>query len=302
MDRLGELALFLAIADTGSLVAAAKRTRRSPPAMTRVLGDLEARFGVRLAERTTRRLALTDAGLRLAEHARRLIADFDDAMRDVAGEGAAPRGRLRISAPLTFGRLHLMPVVSAFLDAYPMISTELSLEDRPVDLIEEGVDLAVRIAHLDSSSLMARRIGSVRRVVVASPHYLERCIPPADPHDLSAHEIVLFANQANGPEWRFTSPDGVAFQVRVNARFQVNRSDAAIAAARDGKGIVQVLSYQVAADLARGTLVRLLREFEQPPIPVHVVFPTARLMAPRVRAFLDFAVPRLSKLDALRNS
>lgn len=212
MDRLRELALFLAIADTGSLVAAARRTGRSPPAMTRVLGDLEVRFGVRLAERTTRRLTLTDAGLRLAEHARRLISDFDDAMRDIAGEGAAPRGLLRISAPVTFGRLHVLPIVTAFLDAYPTISTELSLEDRTIDLIEEGVDLALRIARLGSSSLIARKIGSVRRVVVASPAYLKRCAPPANPRDLSAHEIVLFVNQANGPEWRFMSPDGAPFR------------------------------------------------------------------------------------------
>ena len=302
MDRLDELALFLSIADAGSLAAAARLTRRSPPSVTRILGTLEARLGVRLAERTTRRLVLTDAGLRLVEHARRLVADFDDSMRDIAGEGAAPSGRLRISAPLTFGRMQVMPIVMAFLDAYPQTMAELSLEDRPIDLVEEGIDLAVRIAHLDSSSLVARRVGAVRRVVVASRHYLKRHGWPADPDDLSAHAIVLFANQANGPLWQFQSTSGVRRHVRVDARLQVNRAEAAIAAACDGKGIVQVLSYQVAAELARGRLVRLLQEFEQPPIPVHIVFSTRRLMAPRVRAFLDFAVPRLVALPVLRGN
>jgi len=300
MDRLDQLSLFLAIVDAGSLAAAARRTGRSPPVVTRVLGDLETELGVRLAERTTRRLSLTDAGLRLAEHARRLVGDFGESMRDVAGESAAPRGRLRISGPLTFGRLHLMPIVTAFLDAYPDVTVELSLEDRPIDLVEEGIDLALRIAHLDDSALLARRVGAVRRVVVASPRYLKRHGRPADPDDLAAHDIVLFANQANGPEWRFQSPDGNERRVRVSARLQVNRAEAAIDAARAGKGIVYVLSYQVADDLARGRLVRLLRNFERPAIPVHIVLPTARLMPPRVRAFLDFAVTRLQRLDVLR--
>ena len=300
MDRLDRLALFLAIVDSGSLAAAARRTGRSPPVVTRVLGDLETELGVRLAERTTRRLSLTDAGLRLAEHARRLVGDFDESMRDVAGEGATPRGRLRISGPLTFGRLHLGPIVTAFLDAYPDVTVDLSLEDRPIDLVEEGIDLALRIAHLDDSSLLARRVGAVRRIVVASPRYLKQRGQPADPADLAAHDVVLFANQANGREWRFLSPTGRERQVRVTARLQVNRAEAAIDAARAGKGIVHVLSYQVADDLARGRLVRLLRDFERPAIPVHIVLPTARLMPPRVRAFLDFAVPRLRRLDVLR--
>ncbi len=301
MDRLDRLALFAAIADAGSLAGAARRTGRSPPVVTRVLGELEAELGVRLAERTTRRLALTDAGLRLAEHARRLAADFDGAMHDVAGKDAAPRGRLRISAPLSFGRLHMMPIVTTFLESNPHVTAELSLEDRPVDLIEEGIDLALRIAHLDSSTLVARRVGAVRRIVVASPRYLKRRGRPLHPDDLAAHDIVLFVNQANGPDWCFLSPDGAERQVRVSARLQVNRAEAAIDAARDGRGIAHVLSYQVADDVARGRLVRLLRPFERPPIPVHIVFPTARLMAPRVRAFLDFAVPRLSCLKVLRS-
>jgi DNA-binding transcriptional LysR family regulator len=300
MDRIDQLGVFLAIVDSGSLAGAARQTGRSPPAVTRILNELEAQLGVRLAERTTRRLGPTDAGLRLAEHARRLLAEFEDAMRDTAGEAAAPRGRLRLSAPLTFGRMHLMPVVLAFLNAHPQVSAELSLEDRPVDLIEEGIDAALRIAHLPDSSLVARRLGTVRRIVVASPGYLRRRGRPKHPEDLVAHDIVLFANSASSPVWPFIAPGAGEQQVRVTARFQVNRAEAAIAAARDGQGVVRVLSYQVAEELRSGRLVRLLRDHETPPIPVQLVFPSVRLMAPRLRAFLDFAVPRLSGLAVLR--
>jgi DNA-binding transcriptional LysR family regulator len=297
LDRLAELSLFLAIVDTGSLAAAGRRTDRSPPSVTRSLAELERRLGVRLIERNTRRLALTDAGIRLAEHARSLVADFENAMRDTAGEGAMPRGRLRVSAPLMFGRRHVAPLVMAYLAAYPEMSAELSLTDGTIDLLEEGIDVALRIAHLDNSSLVARRVGAVRRIVVASPRYLAVRGLPHRPDDLSDHEIVLFVNQANSAEWRFADPERGDLSVRVTARFQVNRAEAAIAAARDGCGVLSILSYQVASELADGTLVRLLRSFERPPIPVHLVLPTARLMPPRVRAFLDFALPRLSALD-----
>jgi DNA-binding transcriptional LysR family regulator len=300
VDRLDELALFVAIADAGSLAAAGRKVGRSPPAVTRILADLERRLGVRLVERTTRHLALTDAGLRLAEHARRLVAAYEDAVSDATGEAVAPRGRLRISAPLVFGQRHVAPVVTAFLDAYPEVSAELSLEDRTVDLVEEGIDVAVRIGHLGSSSLIARRVGGVRRVVVASPGYLARPGTPAEPADLHGHDIVLHVSRAAGAEWRFAGPVGEERTVRVAARFQVDRAEAAIAAAREGRGVLSVLSYQVAPDFASGALVRLLRPFERPPMPVQLVYPSARLLAPRVRAFLDFAVPRLSGLEELR--
>jgi len=299
MDRLDDLALYLSIVDAGSLAGAARRMRRSPPAVTRRLGELERRLGVRLLERNTRRLALTEAGRRLAGHARALLADFENAMRDTAGDSASPRGLLRVSAPLLFGRRHVVPVVTAFLEAYPDVSAELSLEDRPVDLIEEGIDVALRIAQLDDSSLVARRIGSVRRVVVASPDYLARKGTPRRPDDLARHDIVLFVNHANGADWRFIDAEDRERTVRVTARLQVNRAEAAIAAARQGHGILSVLSYQVAAELADGSLVRVLRSYERPSIPVQLVVPTVRLMPPRVRTFLDFALPRLSRLGVL---
>jgi DNA-binding transcriptional LysR family regulator len=299
MDRLDDLALYLSIVEAGSLAGAARRTRRSPPSVTRRLNELERRLGVRLLERNTRRLALTDAGRRLTEHARNLLADFDNAMRDITGEAAAPRGLLRLSAPLLFGRRHVTPIVLAYLAAYPTVTASLSLDDRPVDLIEEGVDVALRIAQLDDSSLVARRVGTVRRLFVASPGYLARKGTPRRPQDLAGHDIVLFVNHANTADWRFVDRSRQDVTVRVVARFQINRAEAAIAAARDGHGILSVLSYQVAAELADGSLVRVLRPFERPPIPVQLVVPTARLMPPRVRTFLDFALPRLSALEVL---
>jgi DNA-binding transcriptional LysR family regulator len=299
MDRLDELRLLLAIVDAGSLAEAARRLGRSPPAVTRILADLERRVGTRLIQRTTRRVAPTESGRRLAEHARRLLADYEEALREAGGEHAAPRGRLRISAPLVFGQRHVAPVVTAFLDAFPEVSVELSLADRIVDLIEEGVDVGVRIAILEGSSLVARRIGQVRRVLVASPAYLAMRGIPEHPDALAAHDIVLLANTP-GDDWLFAMPDGSFSTRRVSARFQVDRAEAAIAAAREDRGVLGVLSYQVAPELAAGTLVRVLQAFEPPPIPVQLVFASARLMAPRLRAFLDFAAPRLTALSEIR--
>jgi len=298
MDRLDELALFLAIADAGSLAGAARRLRRSPPVVTRSLAELERRLGLRLVERTTRRLALTDAGRRLVEHARRLLPEYEDAMRDAAGEAAAPRGRLRLSAPLVFGQRHLAPVAMEFLDAHPEVSVDLTLADRLVDLVEEGIDVALRISRMRDSTLVARPLGEVRHVVVASPAYLERRGVPKRPEDLAGHDILLFASRF-GTDWRFAMPGGRERQLRVSARFSVDRAEVAVAAAREGRGVLRTLSYQVAPDLAAGRLVRLLARYEVAPVPVQLVMPSARLMAPRVRAFLDFAVPRLAALPEL---
>lgn len=302
MDRLDDLQLFVSILDAGSLSGAARRLRLSPPSVTRRLGELERRVGVRLLERNTRRLAPTESGRRLAAHARALLGDFENAMRDAAGEAAAPSGLLRLSAPLLFGRRHLAPVVMAYLKAFPDVSVEVVLTDRPVDLIAEGIDVALRIAHLDDSSLVARRVGMVRRVVVASPAYLGRRGTPRRPEDLAGHDVVLFFNHANSADWRFMTSSKREQVVRVNARFKINRAEAAIAAAREGHGVLSVLSYQVGPELADRSLTRLLRRFERPPIPVQLVVPTARLMPSRVRTFLDFAQPRLAGLDVLERA
>jgi DNA-binding transcriptional LysR family regulator len=302
MDRLDELRLLLAILDGGSLAEAGRRLTLSPPVVTRALAALEERLGVRLLERTTRQVAPTAAGLRLAEQARRLLADYEETMAEAAGEAAAPRGRLRIAAPLVFGRRHVAPIVTDFLDAQPAVTADLVLSDQFAELVEDGIDVALRIGDLAESALVARRVGQLRRVLVACPEYLARRGAPAVPADLAAHETVLFAAVGAAPEWRFRGPDGAAATVRIAPRLVVTQAEAAVAAACAGRGVVQTLSYQVAEELADGRVVRLLRAWEPPPVPVHLVFPTARLMAPRLRAFLDHAVPRLTALPVLRET
>lgn len=287
MDRLDELAIFAAIVEAGSLVGAARRLRRSPPAVTRALNALEDRIGLRLVERTTRRLAPTEAGRVLAERARTLLADYD---RALVGVLRAPvRGLLRITAPVQFGRRHVAPIVSAFLNAYPDVRVELTLNDRNLDLIEEGLDLAVRIGPLADSSLIARQIGSVRRVVVASPEYLARRGLPSRPPDLTAHDTIFGMARSAAREWRFGPPPRGAV-VRLSPRLLVDDVEAQIQAAQAGRGIARPLSYQVADALAAGSLIRLLQEFEPEPLPVQLVTLSREYVAPKVRAFLDFAL------------
>jgi DNA-binding transcriptional LysR family regulator len=299
MDRLDELAIFVAILDGGSLAAAARRLRRSPPAVTRALSALEERVGARLLERTTRRSRATEAGRRLADHARQLLAGYGDAVREIA---AGPvRGVLRVTAPLVFGRRHVTPVVASFLDAYPGIRVELVLNDRNLPLIEDGLDVAVRIGALADSSLIARRVGEVRRVVVASPSYLARRSPPRTPRDLAGHDLVFTATRPGPIEWRFGGSRRDAI-VRLAPRLIVNDVDASLHAARAGRGLARALSYQVADDLASGALVRLLAEREPPPLPVQLVVPSARHLSPKARSFVDHASRALSALGVLRDS
>jgi DNA-binding transcriptional LysR family regulator len=300
MDRLDELRLFAAIVEAGSMAAAGRRLRHSPAAVTRSLAALEERLGVRLLERSTRRLAPTEPGRRLAEQARRLLADYAEAMAEAAEQGATPRGRLRIAAPLVFGRWHVAPIVGGFLDAHPAVSAELVLSDRNADLLEQAIDVALRIGALADSSLVSRQVGTVRRVVAASPGYLARRGRPDTPAALGGHDTVLFAGRPDAPEWRFRGPAGQAIVVRPAPRLTVNEAEAAVAAALAGRGIVNALSYQVAEAVADGRLVRLLRDYEPPPLPVSLVFPSARLLPPRVRAFLDHAAPLLAALPVLR--
>jgi len=298
MDRLEELATLVTVIDEGSLVQAARRLQRSPPAITRMLAALEQRCGVRLVERTTRRLAPTESGRALAARARELLADYAVATSDQAS--APVRGLIRVSAPVQFGRLHMSGIVSRFLDAYPDVRVDLQLNDRNVDLIDEGVDLALRIGKLEISGLMARRVGSVRRVVVASPQYLERRGVPEGPAALTRHDIIFGSSHARPSEWRFDSrPRGRV--VRFTPRLSVNEVESQLIAARAGRGIARLLSYQVARDIASGTLQRILENFEGAPLPVQLVTPSPRL-SPKVRAFLETAAAELERLDVLHEA
>ncbi len=295
MDRLDELAVFVRIVEEGSLVRAAARLRRSPPAVTRALAALEDRIGVRLVDRTTRRLAPTEGGRTLYDKARTLVADYEAA---TAGAPGAPvQGLLRITAPVQFGRRHIAPIVARFLDAHDGVEVELLLNDRNIDLIEEGIDVALRIGALADSTLSARPVGQVRRLWVASPAYLARRGTPRMPGELVRHEALLGTLRGN-TEWAFSGARRGAAP-RLTGRLRVDDVETRLRAARDGRGIAQLLSYQVADDLAAGKLVRLLQSFERPPLPVQLVSKGRAHRAPKIDAFLDFATRRLVALPVL---
>jgi DNA-binding transcriptional LysR family regulator len=298
MDRLQELAVLVAIADQGSLAAAARRLRRSAPAITRTLAMLENRVGARLVERTTRKLSLTDAGRVFAERSRALLSEYDTVIGGAADQPA--RGLVRVTAPLQFGRRHIAPLVTRFLDAYPETQVELVLNDRNLDLIEEGLDVAVRIGPLSDSSLLARRVGEVRRVVVASPDYLARRGTPSKPAELSAHDTIFGTLRSGAFEWRFGTPKRPT-AVRLSPRLLVNEVEAQLIAVRAGRGLARVLSYQVVDDLAAGRLIRVLEQYEPPPLPVQLVARSGSHMAPKVRAFLDYSAAALGKLRVIHS-
>ncbi|MBX3498533.1 MAG: LysR family transcriptional regulator [Alphaproteobacteria bacterium] len=297
MDRLEELAVLAAVLEAGTLAAASRRLRRSPPMVSRALAALERRVGARLIERTTRRLSPTAAGRALAEQARHVLAQYEAAIGQVRNRETTLGGTLRIAAPRLFGRRHVTPLVSTFLSTHPEVRVELELNDRNVDLLEDGIDIALRIGRLEDSSLVRRQVGVVRRLTLASPGYLERRGPPRRPRDLAAHDVVLVPGRDGLMEWRFHAGGTKrAAPVRLQPRLVVNENDAMLNAVRAGHGIGRALSYQVADDIAAGRLVRILADHEPPPLPVQLVIPSAQHVPPRVRAFLDHAVRPLTAI------
>lgn len=292
MDRLEELSLVVAICDAGSLAGAARATRRSPAVVTRRLAELERRLGVRLVERTTRRLAVTEAGRILREHARSVLAAYEDAVRAASGERTSPAGTVRVSAPLAFGRKHLAPVVADFLEAHPRMQVELHLSNRIVDLLEERMDVALRIGRLRDARIVAAPVGEVTRVLVASPAYLERRGVPRSPECLERHDLLVQLHGDEVRDWEFGAEPPKAGVV-PNARFRVDDAQTAIDAACAGRGIARPLSYQVEELLARGELVRLLPDHEPQPVPVSVVYRDPGFIPLRVRAFVEYASARL---------
>jgi len=292
MDRIESVAIFVEVAERRSFAAAARRLARSAAAVTRAVGELETRLGVRLLNRTTRAVSLTEAGDRFLAGARRVLADFEEIERAAAGEGAAPRGELRITAPILFGRLHVLPIVTEFLGRFAEVSVALSLIDRPVDLVEEGLDVAVRIGALAESSAVATRVGAVRRIVVASPGYVTQHGTPLSPGDLGAHAVIAFSGGAD--HWVFRNEQRET-SIAIRPRLAVTTAEAALDAVRAGFGIARVLSYQAADDISRGSLLRLLAPYEGDELPIHLLYPGGRHPPPKLRAFLDFAKPRLRR-------
>jgi len=292
MDRLDAMATLLAAVEAGSLSGASRKLGMPLATVSRKVSDLEAHLRTRLVVRTSRRLTLTDAGRSYVAACRRILEDVGDAERAAAGEYSAPRGDLIITAPIVFGRLHVLPIVLDFLAAYREIDIRLMLVDRVVNLQEERVDLAVRIGALPDSSLLATRVGAIGRVVCASPSYLAARGTPKAPADLGHHDCITFGGLTSPDAWIFGHGKSTV-SVPVHSRLVVNTAEAAIDAAIAGLGITRVLSYQAENAIRAGTLVRLLRAFEPTPAPVSLVHAGQGLLPLKLRACLDFAAPRL---------
>jgi DNA-binding transcriptional LysR family regulator len=286
MDRIDAMQAFVAVADLQGFAPAARKLGLSPSGVTRLIAALEERLGARLLQRTTRSVTLTDIGTRYLERARRILADVEEAEGSAQDERTRPSGRLVVSAPVGFGRLHVSPVMSAYLKRYPEVSAELRLADRMVNLVEDGIDLAVRIGHLADSSLVARHVGEMRRIVVASSGYLQQRGEPNTPEAVASHETIQFGAMTASPDWRFVE-DNSEIRVACTPRFTTNSADAAIQYAEQGGGLTRVLAYQAADAIKGGRLRVVLAQFEQPPLPIHIVYPTSRLLSAKVRAFID---------------
>lgn len=288
MDRLDLLRVFIAVADAASFAEAGRRLSLSPSRVTRAVAALEASLGVTLLHRTTRSVRLTGDGSLYLDRCRAILADLDEADAQVRGRLTTPRGQLVVTAPVMFGRLHILPVVETLLRTYPDLDIRLLLLDRVVRMVEEGVDIAIRIAPLPDSALRAVRLGAVQRLLVASPAYLAAAGTPDSPQDLAAHRLIA-SEGASGPahDWRFGGDTG--HTLHITPRLSVNSLDAAITAAVHGLGIVRVLSYQVAAELADGRLVAVLPGTSPPSVPVSLVFQGGGRVSPAVRAFIETA-------------
>lgn len=298
MDRLYSMNIFLAVVDEGGFAPASRKLRISPPVVTRAVSELESALGVRLLARTTRVVRVTEAGARYADDCRRILADVADTERSAAGFHAVPRGRLVITSPVLFGAMFVAPVVTAYLRRYPEADVECRFLDRVVNMMEEGVDIAIRIGVLPDSSYQAIEVGQVRQVVCASPGYLKARGIPMAPGELKAHDVIIASGVTPSADWRFER-NGAPLTVRVRPRMTSTSNDAAITAALDGFGITRVISYMVARHLIGGGLQTVLAQFEPAPMPVSVVHHEGRQSTPKVRAFIDLAVNMLRADDAL---
>jgi DNA-binding transcriptional LysR family regulator len=292
MDRLDSMRVLLAVVDAGSLSAAGRKLGMPLATVSRKVSELEAALHTRLLLRSTRQQSLTDSGRGYVAASRKILEDLNEAERDAAGEYRAPRGELVLTAPVVFGRLHVVPVVVEFLRAYPDVSVRLALGDRIVNLVDEHIDLALRIGTLPDSGMVATTIGSIRRIACASPAYLAEAGTPRHPRDLTLHRCVSFDALAAGSTWRF-SVEGAESQVPIHPRLTVSTAEAAVDAAVAGLGVTCVLSYQAEAALRAGTLTRILPAFEPARAPVSLVYSSQGRLPLKLRALLDFAAPRL---------
>jgi DNA-binding transcriptional LysR family regulator len=299
MDRLDAMSVLVAVAESGSFSAASRKLGAPLPTVSRKVAELEAHLNARLLTRTTRRLTLTGAGEAYVGACKRILEQVVEAERAASGEYAAPRGDLVVTAPIVFGRLHVLPPVNEFLGAYPEINVRLTLSDRNVHLVDDHTDLAVRIGALADSSLVATRVGALRRVVCASPDYLARAGVPKTPEDLSALASVNFGSFTASAAWAFGARDKRAERtVPIRVRLAVNTAEAAVDAAIAGVGVTRLLSYQAAQAVAAGKLKIVLAAYEPEPVPINLVYVGQNLVPLKLRAFLDFVAPRIRERAA----
>ncbi len=295
-DRLDAMQAFIVVCDLHGFAAASRKLGLSTSVVTRLVAGLEEQLGVRLLQRTTRSVNLTDAGVRFLERARRIVAEVDDAVLAAQAERDEPRGCLFVAAPPLFGRMHVRPILSRYLAQYPGVSAELVLAPQNVNLIDDGIDVAIRIGNLADSNLIMRSVGRTRQMLAASPAYLAQHGTPRRPSELVEHRLVAFRGLTPRREWPFEH-DGAALSVTVEPHFFCTSGDAAIEYAIDGGGIVVALSFQMEAARRAGQLVEVLREFAPPPVAIQALFPTSRYLPKKVRAFLELVDEAAAEWD-----
>lgn len=294
MDSLTDIAVFVQVVDSGSFTAAAERLQLSKSVVSKYVTRLENQLGSRLLNRTTRRLSLTESGQVFYERGQRGLRELEEAKAAVSSLQDAPRGTLRLNTPMSFGLLHIAPALPAFLERYPELSVDMNLDDRKVDLVEEGFDLAIRISELPDSSLVARRLGPCRHVVCASPAYLQRHGIPRTPDDLRMHNIIAYKLQQSANDWHFLTPDGQPVSVTVSGSVQMNNSLAVREALLGNVGITRTPTFVVGPDIKAGKLQVVLSNYQSLEISIYVVYPQRRHLSPKVRAFIDFMADLLS--------
>lgn len=292
MDRFDQMRVFAAVIDAGSFAAAADALRMSRPAVSRHVAELEARLGVRLIQRTTRRLSPTPEGQLFHGRVRDLLAGMDEAEAEASARTAEPSGLLRVNVPVTFGILHLAPLWPRFRSQHPQVSLDVTLSDRTVDLVEEGYDVAVRVSRLPDSSLVSRTLAGTRIVLCAAPAYLRRRGRPRAPQDLARHDLIAYSYWSSRDEWRFRGPGGEV-AVKTEPVMRTNNGDTCRAAALAGQGIVLQPSFLVGPDLAEGRLVELMPGWQAGELGIHAVYPSRRHMLPKTRALVDFLAQAL---------
>lgn len=295
MESLSDITVFVQVVDSGSFTATAERLGLSKSVVSKYVTRLENQLGARLLNRTTRRLSLTEVGRVFYARSLRGLQEIEDAKAEVSRLQGEPRGTLRLNAPMSFGVLHIAPAIPDFLSQYPDLSVDMNLDDRIVDVVEEGFDVSVRISELPDSSLVARRVGPCRHAVVAAPSYLERFGTPRTPSDLRDHNIITYRYQQSAGEWHFRSPDDKPVSVPVSGPVQMNNSLAIREALLGGVGITRTPTFVVGRDIQEGRLIPILRDYRALEVSIYLVYPERRHLSPKVRAFVDFITARITE-------